>query len=383
MSTFNSPQTVENSAIRDVDTLIIGAGQAGLATARELTRRGAQCLVLDAAQEVGDHWRHQYDSLRLFTSNSVNALPGMKFPGPGHAFATKDELADYLQEYAGKFSLQIQLGTSVTDVSRRGEAFVVRSTAGSFRAQNVVIATGPFGSVPSIPEFSTELDPAILQIHSSEYRRPGQLAPGPVLVVGGGHSGCDIAREVASGHPTILSGRDTGEVPVPFDSNLIHLVMPLVMFSHSHLHTRRTAYGRRDREFVLQHGAPRLRVKRRHLMAADVQLRQERVTGALQGKPQLADGTVLDVANVIWATGMHHDYSWLNLPVLDSAGWPREYRGVAQDMVGLYFCGLAYQYSLASLNLHGVGRDAEFIAKRITANASNRAAVRARARAVV
>lgn len=383
MSILESSQPVEHSPMRDVETLIIGAGQAGLATARQLTRRGAHCLILDAAQHIGDQWRHQYDSLRLFTSNSVNALPGMNFPGPGHAFATKDELADYLQEYAEQFNLPVQLGTRATDVSRHGEEFFVRSTAGSFRAQNVVIATGPFGGVPSLPAFSTALDPAILQIHSSEYRRPGQLAPGPVLVIGGGHSGCDIAREVASSRPTILSGRDTGEVPVPFDSPLIHLIMPLVMFSHSQLHTRRTAYGRRDREFVLQHGAPRLRVKRRDLIAAGVQLRPERVIGTGNGHPKLADGTVLEVANVIWATGMHHDYSWLKLPVLDSSGWPREYRGVAHDVPGLYFCGLAYQYSLASLNLHGVGRDADFIAKRIIDNARGRATARTRAHAVV
>lgn len=366
-----------------IDTVIIGAGQAGLSTAYHLIRRGIDCVVLDAAPRIGEQWRHQYDALRLFTSNKVNGLPGMKFPGPAHGFATKDELAEYLVAYAARFELPVRPNVRVRHLGRTGVGFRAETTRGVVEARNVVIATGPFGDVPAIPDLAIGLDESILQLHSSQYRRPGQLRGGAVLVVGGGHSGCDIALDTAATHPTTLSGRDPGEVPVHWDSPLVHLVMPMVMFSHLHIHTRRTAYGRRDREHVLHHGAPRLRVKHSQLDAAGVKLSEARVVGVQKGMPLLADGTVVRVANVVWATGCRHDYSWLDLPVLDTEGWPREYRGVAEGIEGLFFCGLAYQYSLASLNLHGVGRDAKYVAQRIAAQHHRPSRTRHGIRAVV
>lgn len=346
------------------DAVVIGGGQAGLSTAYHLSRRGLDAVVLEANTRLGDQWRHQYDSLKLFTTGRVNGLPGLPFAEP-KGFATKDEVAGYLQDYAERFGLQIRYDARVRHLTREGSGFRVETDSASVEARNVVIATGPYGAIPSIPGFAADLDPAILQLPSGQYRRPGQLRDGPVLVVGGGASGCDIALEVAATHPTVLAGPDPGEIPVPWTSPLIHPVMRTVMFSHAHLHTRRTALGRRDRERKLHHSHPRLRVKRSDLLAAGVDLRFTRVTGAREGRPQLADGTVVDAANVIWATGCHHDYDWLDLPVLDETGWPREYRGVSEDVAGLFFCGLAYQYSLASMNFAGVGRDAAFVAERI------------------
>ncbi|MCW4463985.1 NAD(P)/FAD-dependent oxidoreductase [Glutamicibacter sp. MNS18] len=351
----------------EIDTLIIGGGQAGLSCARQLQQKDCPCLVLEAAAHIGDQWRHQYDSLRLFTSNRVNGLPGMRFPGPPAGFASKDEVSDFLQAYADKHALPVQCATRVTAVCRHPSGFRVQSTAGEFLARNIIVATSPFGGRPALPAAADQLDQSILQLHSSQYRRPGQLRPGPVLVVGAGHSGCDIARELALSHPTFLCGRDTGEVPVPFDRQVVHLVIPLVMFSHAHLHTRRTSRGRAERLNVLAHGAPRLRVKRRDLLDAGVIWNEHRFDRVRHGQPVLADGTELSVSNVVWATGFRHDYSWLDLPVFDQRGWPREYRGVSTDVPGLYFCGLAYQYSMASMNFYGVGPDSRYIARRIAA----------------
>lgn len=354
------------------DTVIVGAGQAGLATAHQLSRHGRDCVVLDGAHRIGDNWRQQYDSLRLFTPNRSNGLPGMAFPGDPWGFPGKDEVADFLEAYAVRFSLPVQLSTRVTHLGRSGDGFAVDTTGGPVACRNVVIATGPFGRSPAVPDWAGELDGSILQLHSSDYRRPGQLPAGPVLVVGGGHSGCDIALELAGSHPTTLAGRDPGQIPIGWDSPLLRIVLPVVLFGHQHLRTRRTPLGRRQRPLVLAHGGPMLRVKRAHLLDAGVVRRTTRAVGVRDGLPLLADGTVVPVASVVWATGYRHDWSWLDLPVLDDHGWPREYRGVSTDVPGVHFCGLAYQYAFSSMTLAGVARDASHVARSIVARPSGR-----------
>lgn len=350
---------------RSIETIIIGAGQAGLATAYHLTRQGHRCVVLDAHHRVGDTWRHQYDSLTLFTFNRYNALPGMTFPGKAWEFATKDELADYLEAYAARFDLPVRLDSRVTGVTRHRDRFLVATAGDLMECDSLVIATGPFGAVPSVPACATDLDESILQLHSSEYRRPDQLRRGAVLVVGGGHSGCDIALDVATSHPTTLVGRDPGQIPVSWKSPMLRAVLPVVMFAHKHLRTRSTPLGRRQRPYVLAHGGEMLRVKRTDLTAAGVERIPKRVVGARDGLPLLADERTMTVSNVIWATGYRHDFSWLSLPILDESDWPREYRGVADDVDGLFFCGLAYQYAFSSMNVDGAGRDAAYIVRRI------------------
>lgn len=350
-----------------VGTVIIGAGQAGLSTAYHLTRAGHSCLVLDAQERLGDNWRHRYDSLRLFTPNSANGLPGLPFPGRRWGFATRDELADYLGSYADRFSLPVRLGTRVGHVGRRADGFEVQTDRGRLACDTVVIATGSKGRTPSVPAVAAELDGSITQLHSGDYRRPSDVPDGPVLVVGAGHSGCDIALELAASHEVTLAGRDPGQIPVAWDSPLLRVVLPLALLTHRHVRTRRTPFGRRQRPYVLAHGGPMLRVKRADLEAAGVVRTHARVTGSRDGTPLLDDGTTVPVRTVVWATGFHHDFSWLDLPVLDDSGWPREYRGVAQDVDGLFFTGLAYQYSFASMDLHGVGRDAAYVARQVLA----------------
>ncbi|WP_109474707.1 flavin-containing monooxygenase [Ornithinimicrobium cavernae] len=354
-------------ADRAVDTLIIGAGQAGLTTAHLLTRAGRDCLVVDAAHRVGDNWRHQYDSLTLFTPNRVNGLPGQPFPGRPWDFPGKDEVGDYLELYAAQLALPVRLGTRVGHLGSDGSGFRAQTSTGVVHCRNVVIATGPSGRTPAVPACADDLDPAILQLHSSEYRRPGQLRDGPALVVGAAHSGCDIALELAASRPTTLVGRDPGQVPVSWDSPAFKVVLSALVVAQRHVLTRRTPMGRRQRGHVLAHGGPMLRVKRADLADAGVVRSHARVVGTVDGQPQLDDGKVVEVANVIWATGYRHDYSWLDLPVLDESGWPREFRGVARDVDGVFFCGLSYQYAFSSMLLHGVGRDAEYLTRRILA----------------
>lgn len=352
-----------------IETVIIGAGQAGLATGRQLQRHDRPFVILDAAARVGDGWRRQWDSLRLYSPAQYDGLPGLPFPAERWSFPGKDQVADYLETYAGHFELPVRLGTRVTGLDPDGAGgYTVSSDQGRWHCRNVVVATGTFGRTPRIPDVADELDPSILQLHSSEYRRPGQLRDGPVLVVGASHSGTDIAFEVAATHPTVLAGRDCGQIPVPLESRRMHVVFPLLLFAWRHVLTRRTPMGRREMALVRQHGGPMLRVKRSDLDGRGVERVTSRVERSVGGLP-VVDGTPRDVGNVVWATGFRQVFDWIHLPLLDEQGWPQERRGVVAQADGLFFCGLSFQYAFSSMLLPGVGRDAGYVAGRIAARA--------------
>ena len=348
-----------------IETAIIGAGQAGLATAYHLQRRGRPCLILDSNPRVGDNWRSHWDSLRLYSPAGYDSLPGMPFPAPRWSYPTKDQVADYLTSYAERFELSVRSCAHVNQIRASNGKYLLRLGADQLVADNVVVATGTFGRTPSIPDFALDLDPSIRQLHSSEYRRPAQLKPGPVLVVGASHSGTDIAFEAAEGHPTILVGRDPGQLPVRLDHWSARLFWPAFLFLGKHVITRRTPIGRHAMPEIRIHGLPTLRVKRSDLNARAVDRILDRVSGAESGRPVLANGRVLDVANVVWCTGFRQVFDWIDLPIFDANGWPREIRGVVPEASGLFFCGLAFQYAFSSLLLAGVGRDAAYVAKQI------------------
>jgi len=351
--------------IEHIETAIIGAGQAGLATAYHLQRLGRQCVILDGNQRVGDNWRSHWDSLRLFTPAGYDGLPGLPFPASKWSYPTKDEVADYLAAYVERFALPVRMSTQVDRLERADGNYVLHLGDDRIIAENVVVATGTFGRTPKIPDFAMDLDPAIRQLHSSEYRRPEQLKPGRVLVVGGAHSGTDIAYEVSATHPTILAGRDPGEMPVRLDHWSVRLVFPVVVLIDTHVLTRRTPMGRKVMDQIRFHGGPMLRVKRTDLRARGVERVLDRVTGVHDGRPVVASGRVLDVANVVWCTGFRQVFDWIDLPIVGSDGWPHEMRGVVPTAPGLFFCGLSFQYAFSSMALPGVGRDAAYIAKQI------------------
>ncbi|NPC41026.1 NAD(P)/FAD-dependent oxidoreductase [Nocardioides sp. zg-1230] len=348
----------------DIDTVVIGAGQAGLATGYHLQRRGIPFVILDAATRVGDNWRRQWDSLRLYSPAHVDGLPGLPFPAPRWTFPGKDAVGDYLETYTRTFALPVRLETRVQALDADGEGYVVTTDRGRFTCRNVVVCTGTFGRTGSVPEIAAGLDPAILQLHSSEYRRPSQINDGPVLVVGASHSGTDIAYELAELHPTILAGRDCGEIPPRLGSPVFRVVFPVLLFAWRHVLTRRTPMGRREMDHVRHHGGPMLRVKRRDLLARGVERTTSRVEEVRDGRP-VVDGTPREVSTVVWATGFRQVFDWIRLPILGDDGWPREMRGVVADAPGLFFCGLSFQYAFSSMILPGVGRDAAYVADRV------------------
>ena len=344
------------------ETIIIGGGQAGLATGYHLARLGRPFVILDANERVGDAWRHRWDSLRLFTPARYDALPGMPFPARPLSYPTKDQAADYLEAYAAELDLPVRTGVRVDRLRRHGERFIATAGDLRFEADNVVVASGGY-HVPRVPDFATALDPAIVQMHSSRYRRPSQLQEGDVLVVGAGNSGAEIALELSRGHRTWLSGRDPGQEPTRAGSLPDRLLAPVMWFMASRVVDVRTPIGRkvRDRFTDPPRGIPLGRVRRQDIRAAGIE-RVPRTVGVRDGRPVLEDGRVMDVANVLWCTGFVPDWSWIDLPIFDRNGWPTHTRGVVESHPGLYFMGLVFLSTLSSGLLGGVGRDAERIA---------------------
>lgn len=348
------------------ETLIVGAGQAGLTVAYHLAQLGRSAVIVDSNERVGDNWRRHWDSLRLYSPARYDGLPGMPFPGDPWAFPTKDEVADFLEAYAEAFDLDVRTGVEVSAITRHDGRYTVLTADGGFEADAVVVATGTFGR-PYRPAFAADLDPRIVQLHSSEYRNPAQLQPGPVLVVGASHSGADVAMETAVEHPTVLCGRSTGEIPFDLESRAMHGLFPLLWFVWGRLANIRTPLGRKLRPKVRQHGGPLLRYRSADLAAAGVERVTERVAGVHDGRPVLDDGRVLDVSNVVWCTGFRPDFSWIDLPVTGEDGWPVEHRGVVVDAPGFYFAGLAFQSSFRSMLIGGAGDDAAHVARHIAA----------------
>ena len=236
----------------------------------------------------------------------------------------------------------------------------------------------PSAACRGCPSSPSSLSPRIRQLHSTEYQNPTQLQPGTSPVVGASHSGYDIAYEVAADRPTILVGPDRGNIPLEWDSARFKVVMPVIVFLWKHVLTRRTPMGRKEMQKVRHHGAPTTRVKAHHLTERGAERVEHKVTDvSADGKPMLDDGRVLDVANVIWATGFRPDFSWIEAPITGDDGWPREYRGVVDEVPGLFFCGLAFQFAFGSMVLPGVGRDAAYVAAKIDQREASRAGVAA------
>jgi putative flavoprotein involved in K+ transport len=349
---------------QQLETVVIGGSQAGLAVGYYLKQRQLPFVILDENYRIGDAWRKRWDSLRLFTPGRYDGLPGMAFPGSPWAYPTKDETADYLEAYARAFELPVRTGVKVERLAKTTERFEVTCDGQTLFAENVVVATGASNN-PRVPSFARELDRNIAQLHSKEYRNPSQIKKGGVLVVGAGNSGAEIAMELAPHHQTWLSGPDTGQEPARAGSRLDHLVTPLMWFVATRL-TVKTALGRQLRDSFIDppRGIPLGRVRRKDFAPAGIK-RVPRTTGVKNGYPLLEDGTVLTVSNVIWCTGYAPDYHWIDLSVPTHNGFPIHDRGIVASCPGLYFIGLLFLYSLSSALVGGVGRDAEHIVDHI------------------
>lgn len=377
-----TPHDIHRESGRVLDTVVIGGGQAGLAIAYHLAQQHRDLVILDAHERVGDAWRLRWDSLRLFTPAKYDGLPGMPFPGDRLGFPTKDEQADYLEAYAEHIGLPVRTGVHVDRVRRAGDRFLVEAGERRWEAENVVLATGGY-QVPRVPGCAGRLGASVLQLHSSEYRNPAQLRPGPLLVVGLGNSGAEIALEASGSHATTVAGTPTAELPVRHGRMAARFVLPVVRFAGLHVLSLGTPIGRRVLPKLAGQAAPLIRTKLADLAAAGV-ARVGRVVDVRDGLPVTADGGVLDVANVIWCTGYRDDLSWLDLPAFDDDGTMRQRRGVVEAVPGLYVIGREFMYAVASATLPGVTRDAAHLAEQMrvrAASSTTTAATAASARA--
>jgi putative flavoprotein involved in K+ transport len=343
-----------------LEVVVVGGSQAGLAMAWHLAQQGRRFVVLEAAPELGHVWRSRWDSLKLFTPAQYDALPGLAFPAPADTYPTKDPVADYLQAYAATFDLPVRLNAKVTELRRLDDgSFEVRTADAAYQARQVVVATGPF-QVPFVPPMAATLDASVTQVHSADYRNPQALPQGPVLVVGGGNSGFQIAEELAATRTVDLSiatrypmlpqrraGQDLfwwltrlGLLRVTVDSRL----------------------GQRmsRRDFVIG-------TNRRRLERAGVRFRP-RLADAEGRTVRFADHRLLeDIGVVVWATGYRSDYAWIQIPGVVREGHVVHRRGVT-EVPGLYFLGLSWQHTRGSALLGFVNDDATYLADQVQAH---------------
>jgi putative flavoprotein involved in K+ transport len=351
-----------------LDALVIGAGQAGLALGHHLARRGAAFLLLDGAPEIGHSWRSRWDSLRLFSPAQYDSLPGLPFPAPADTHPSKDDVADYLAAYAQTFDLPVRLDSPVLRLHREADGvFAAVTPTGAVRARQVAIATGPF-QTPHVPAVAHDLHPLVPQLHSAEYRNPGQLPAGArVLVVGAANSGLQIAAELAGRCTvTVAVGSRPMELPQRIAGRDLFFWLTRSGFFTVPTGSRIARRLRARGDIVI--GTRSATLRRRGIGF------RPRLTGFTDRTARFADGTSAEVDAVVWATGYRPDYSWLHVPgVLDDSGAARHDAGVTA-VPGLYFLGLPWQTARGSALLGFVGADAATLAARMTDRTADDAA---------
>jgi putative flavoprotein involved in K+ transport len=340
------------------EVVVIGGGQAGLAIGYYLAQQGRRFRILEAAGEPAAAWRSRWDSLTLFTPVRYDSLPGRVFPGHLDSYPLRDDVVDYLTDYARNFDLPVELNSRVRTVRGDDRGYLVELDDRTHEADQVVVATGPF-QVPRLPAIAAGLHPDVVQFHSAEYRMPDALPPGPVLVVGGGNTGFQIAAELAATHEVHLS-IGSRQMPLPprlFGRDMFRWLEATGLIRKPV--TSRLGQRMKDRETLVGSGPRALR--RRH----GVKL-HPRATAAAGGEVTFSDDTKLTASTVIWATGFELDHSWVKLPVFDESDRLMHKRGMTAS-AGLYFLGLPWQHTRGSALLGWVKDDAEYLAEQIAA----------------
>jgi putative flavoprotein involved in K+ transport len=340
-----------------LDVVVVGGSQAGLAMAWHLAQQGRRFVVLEAAPELGHTWRSRWDSLKLFTPAQYDALPGMPFPAPADTYPTKDPVADYLQAYAAAFDLPVRLNARVTRLRQTNDGFEVQTADATHQARQVVVATGPF-QVPFVPPPAGKLDASVTQVHSADYHNPQALPEGPVLVVGGGNSGFQIAEELAATRTVNLS------IATKYPMLPQRRAGRDLFWWLTRLGVMRVTAGSRLGRRVQARGEFIIGTNRRRLEQAGVRFRP-RLVDAEGRTVRFADHSLLeDIGVVVWATGYRSDYAWIHIPGVVREGHVVHRRGVS-EVPGLYFLGLSWQHTRGSALLGFVNDDAAYLANQI------------------
>jgi putative flavoprotein involved in K+ transport len=408
-----------------IDVVTIGGGQAGLALSYYLTQQGRTYVVLERGR-VAETWRGQrWDSFTLVTPNWMTQLPGFPYEGEDpDGFLPHDEIVITLERYARSFHAPLHCGVQATAVRLRPErdGYLVETSDGAFEAANVVLATGGF-PVPRLPRASAAIPVNIMQLHSSQYRKPQRLPSGAVLVVGSGQSGSQIAEELhQSGRQVYLCVSRCGRSPRRYrgkdvmwwvnqmggyDRTVDSLPSPAGRFAcHLDLSGKDGGHAINLRQLASEgvvllgrlqevHGnrvilAPDLEENLARADALAAQLTHAIDDYVLRTGMAVPEESMIDdptskwvppaepipevdlyaagISTVIWATGFRLDFGWVHVPVFDAAGAPLHQRGVTSSP-GLYFLGLPWLYKEKSALLFGIGEDAAFLASAIAARA--------------
>ena len=406
-----------------IDTLVVGGGQAGLAMSRCLSDRAVDHVVIERGR-VGDRWRtERWDSLRLLTPNWQTRLPGFRYEGPEpDGYMSMPQLVAFLERYAASIAAPVEPGTTVVAVERAGAHFRVQTDRGTWLARNVVIATG-YSDLPYVPPLARELSPRVVQVVPTEYRNPGQLPPGGVLVVGASATGVQLADEIhATGRPVTLAvgrhlrlprtyrGRDImwwfdamgvfdETVDDVFDVRTSQNQPSLQLAGRTdvrlldvlHLEQRgvrilgRLVGAEEERVFFDDDLVATTTAS--DVKLAEMLLRIDEFIGnatlngvgererfeptwrsALDATRATVDLRAAGIASVLWATGFTRRYPWLKVPVLDDRGEIR-HRGGITPVPGLFVLGMHFQRRRKSAFIDGVGDDAAFLADRIACRA--------------
>ena len=320
-----------------------------------LTQQRRHFLIVEAGS-IGAAWRERWESLTLFTPRRYSSLPGLPFPGDPDGYPTRDEVVAYLEEYVDKFELPVEEHAPVRSLAQEDGRFVLEVEGRTITADQVVVTTGPF-QTPYVPEVAERLAPEVFQTHATGYRKPSDIPQGTVLVVGGGNTGFQIAKELSRTHKVVLAV-GSRQTPLPqrlFGRDLFWWLTKSRLFNTTvesrlgrRLSTRETLIGSSPRELKRRYG---------------VDLKP-RVVAATHRTVRFEDGSELAVDAVLWATGYRSDYSWIRLPIFDDRGRLRHRRGVT-EAPGLYFLGLTWQHTRGSALIGWVKDDAEFIAGEI------------------
>ncbi len=341
-----------------IDTIVIGAGQAGLAAGYYLKQCKQEFLILDKGWEIGESWINRYDSLVLFTPRMYDSLPGLSLEGDQHGFPTKMEIVDYLRQYANKYNFPIKFQTEVVSIQLEENIFTIKTNQGIYQSRNLIIATGAFQS-PRIPSFSKKLSHHVNQLHSSHYRNPSQLIEGNVLIVGGGNSGAQIAVELSKITDTYLA---VSQMPS---------YLPLVI-------KKKSIFWWFDQLGILKATSNSFigkAIQKKGDLIFGYELKEAIKRKEVAIKPKAIDGidnhitfddqSSLKVQNIIWATGFEAIYPWLKIKeVFNEKGAIVHNRGVT-NVQGLYFIGLPWQHRRGSSLLQGVGHDAAYIVEHL------------------
>ena len=356
---MNEPSAYPQGAVEpgsSFEVVVVGAGQAGLATGYFLARQGRRFVIVESADSIGAAWRTRWQSLTLFTPRRYSNLPGLPFPGDPEGYPTRDEVIAYLEAYAQTFDLPIELNSRAQRLTSADGRFMLEVDGRTITADQMVVATGPF-QVPFIPESASNLPPEVFQVHSTGYQRPSDVPGGTVMVVGGGNSGFQIAKELSATHKVFLSvGSRQKPLPQRFLGRDLFWWLTKTGLLKKTVASR---LGRKLRGRDTLIGSSPRELQRRH--GVDL---KPRVVDTQERTVRFEDGSDLELDAVIWATGYRPDYSWIDLQVFDPHGRLKHLRGVT-DVPGLYFLGLTWQHTRGSALIGWVKDDAAYIADQV------------------